>query len=142
MEIKVIRNEDEHKAALAEIERLWDAAEGSAEWDCVETLAVLVEDYESERFPAWTVTPVEAIKFQMDQKGLKRKDLEPMIGSRGRVAEIMNGRRPLTIQMIRALSKHLSIPADLLIAAPKPVRKSSGARRTTRHAVRRGSKPR
>ena len=103
MNIQPIRTEADYDAALAQIEQLWGAVEGSAEGDRLDVLAVLVEHYETKRHPIAPPDPVEAIKFRMEQMNLSRKDLEPLIGSRARVAEIINRRRALSMPMIRRL---------------------------------------
>ena len=110
-----IRTDEEHVAALREIETLMDAEAGSPDGDQLDLLVTLVEVYESTRWPIAAPDPIEAIRFMMEQKGLTRKDLEPALGARNRVAEILNRRRPLTLPMIRALSVLLDLPADILI---------------------------
>lgn len=121
MELKPIRTEAEHRAALVEIERLWDAPEQSAEADWLEVLALLVEAYEKTHCPIAAPDPVSFIEHVMDARGLTRKDLEPFIGPRGRVADILNRTRPLSIGMIRNLTSGLNLPADILIQ-PYPLR--------------------
>ncbi len=121
MELKPIRTEADHAEALADIERLWDAPEGSPEADRLEVLAMLVEAYEKVRFPIEAPDPVAFIEYVMDSRGLTRKDLEPYIGPRGRVADIMNRTRPLSVTMIRRLSSGLGLPAEVLIQ-PYPLR--------------------
>ncbi|MBL0285111.1 MAG: transcriptional regulator [Zoogloea sp.] len=115
MELKPIRTEAEHAEALADIERLWDAPEGSPEADRLEVLAMLVEAYEKAHFPIEAPDPVAFLEYVMDVRGLTRKDLEPYIGPRGRVADIMNRTRPLSVGMIRRLCAELGLPADVLI---------------------------
>jgi HTH-type transcriptional regulator / antitoxin HigA len=115
MEIRPIRTEADYRAALTEIERLWNAEPGSPEEDCVEVLATLVEAYEAQHHPIPAPDPIAAIEFMLEQKGLTRRDLEPAIGSRGRVSEILNRKRPLTLPMVRALSALLNIPAEVLV---------------------------
>jgi HTH-type transcriptional regulator / antitoxin HigA len=114
-EIKPIRTKRDHEAALAEVERLWGSKLGTPEGDRLDVLATLIEAYEAAHFPMDPPDPVEAIKFRMEQQGLSRKDLEAMIGTRTRVAEILNRRRNLSIGMIRRLHKTLGISADVLI---------------------------
>ena len=121
MELKPIRTDAEHADALAEVERLWDAPEGSAQADRLEVLVMLVEAYETARFPIEAPDPIDFLKYVMDSRGLPRKDLEPYTGPRGRVADIMNRTRPLSIGMIRRLSSGLGLPADVLIQ-PYPAR--------------------
>lgn len=115
MELKPIRTEAEHAEALADIERLWDAPEGSADADRLEVLAMLVEAYEKAHFPIEAPDPISYLEYIMDVRGLTRKDLEPYIGPRGRVADIMNRTRPLSVTMIRRLCAGLGLPADVLI---------------------------
>ena len=115
MEIRPIRTEAQYRAALREIEQLWKAEPGSPEEDQVEVLATLVEAYEAKHHPIRAPDPIAAIEFMMEQKGLSRRDLEPAIGSRGRVSEILNRKRPLTLPMVRALSALLHIPAEVLV---------------------------
>jgi HTH-type transcriptional regulator / antitoxin HigA len=117
MDPKIIKTEAEHKAYLAEVERLAadDPAVGSHEGDRLELLAKLVEDYEKDRYRFARPDPISAIRFRMEEKGLRQKDLAPLLGGKNRVSEVLSGRRPLTVQMIRELSESLSIPADLLI---------------------------
>lgn len=110
-----IRNDREHKEALREIEGLMDAKAGTPRGDRLDLLATLVEVYESRRWPIENPDPIEAINFMMEQKGLSRRDLEPIIGGRGRVAEILNRKRGLTLPMIRGLAKLLDLPADILV---------------------------
>jgi HTH-type transcriptional regulator / antitoxin HigA len=115
MELKPIHNEKQHRAALREIERLWSARPGSPEHDRLEVLATLVEAYEERHQPVYPPDPVEAIRFRMEQLGLDRKALEPSIGSRARVSEVLSGKRNLTLEMIRRLHRQLGIPADVLL---------------------------
>ena len=119
-DVKPIRTKSDHAAALAEIERLWGAKRGTPEGDRLDVLATLVDAYEAEQFPMDPPDPIEAIKFRMEQQGLTRKDLEPLIGTRTRVAEVLNRKRSLSIGMIRRLHRALGIPADVLI---RPTRK-------------------
>ena len=114
--ITPIRTEADHKAALARIDALMDAVAGTAEADELSVLADLVEAYEAKHFPIELPTPVEAIRFRMEQAGLEPRDLEPYIGSRGKVSEVLSGKQPLTLAMIRALHTHLGIPAEVLVA--------------------------
>jgi HTH-type transcriptional regulator/antitoxin HigA len=115
MDVKPIRTEQDCNDALARIEEIWDAEPGTPESDELDVLSILVEAYEEEHHPIDPPDPIEAIKFRMEQMGLTRKDLEPFIGHRGRVAEVLNRKRGLSIEMIRNLSEGLGIPADVLI---------------------------
>ena len=115
MDIHPIKTAADYDRALADIERLWGAAENTPEGDTLDILLTLVEAYEKEHYPMDPPEPVEAIKFRMEQMGLSRKDLEPYIGTRGRVAEVLNGQRKLSLPMIRRLHTHLHIPLESLI---------------------------
>jgi HTH-type transcriptional regulator / antitoxin HigA len=115
MEIKPIKSEEDYQAALAEVERLFDAKAGSAEGDKLEILTTLIEAYEEEYYAIPQPDPVEAIIYHMESRGLSRKDLEPYLGTRARVAEIINRKRPLSLSMIQKLYMGLGIPAEALI---------------------------
>jgi len=119
MNLKPIRNDAGHEAALKEIERLWGARESTPEGDRLEILATLVETYEETRFPMDLPDPIEAIKFRLEQQGKDQKSLVGILGSRTRVYEVMRRDRPLSLTMIRQLNKHLNIPAEVLI---RPIR--------------------
>ncbi len=123
-DLKPIKTERDHAEAMAEIERLWGAPAGTPEGDRLDVLATLVDAYEAEHHPIDPPDPVDAIKFRMEQQGLSRKDLEPIIGTRTRVAEILNRRRNLSITMIRRLHEALEISADVLI---RPTRSDRAA---------------
>jgi HTH-type transcriptional regulator/antitoxin HigA len=118
-ELKPIRSETDHEAALAEIERLWGAKAGTPEGDRLDILATLVDAYEAEHDPIDPPDPIEAIRFRMEQQGLTRSDLERILGSRVRVSEVLNRKRGLSIAMIRRLNEALGIPADVLIRPTK-----------------------
>lgn len=115
MDIRPIRTEADHQAALVEIERLFSAEPNTPEGDRLEVLVTLVEVYEARHYPVAAPDPVEAIKYYMESRGLSRGDLEPYIGSRARVAEVLNRRRPLSLGMIRRLHTGLGIPAEVLV---------------------------
>jgi HTH-type transcriptional regulator/antitoxin HigA len=123
-EIKPIRTEADHEAALIEVERLWGAKSGTPEGDRLDVVATLIEVYEEQRYPMDPPDPIEAIKFRMEQQGLTRKDLETMIGTRTRIAEVLSRKRSLSIAMIRRLHQKLGIPAEVLI---RPSRKNEAA---------------
>ena len=116
MELKPIKTKAEYKAALREVEALFDAMERTPEADRLEVLAMLVEKYEAQHYPIPAPDPIDFLNYAMEARGLTRKDLEPYIGSRGRVAEVLNRARPLSLTMIRRLSAGLDLPADVLIA--------------------------
>ncbi len=115
MEIKPIKTEADHQAALAEVERLWNTSPGSEDEDRLDVLVTLIEAYEEKNHPVFPPDPVEAILFRMSQLGLNRRDLEPYIGTRARVSDILNRTRTLTLAMIRRLHEGLGIPAEVLI---------------------------
>ena len=118
MKPKIIKTDEEHGAALAHMRTLMDAAPGSPDEEELELFAVLIEQYEKERWPIELPDPVDAIEFRMDQAGLTRKDLGKYLGSASKVSEIMNRRRPLTLTMMRALHEGLGIPAEVLLQQP------------------------
>jgi len=115
MEIQPIKKEKDYHATLREIESLLQAAPGTAEVDRLDVLTTLVEAYEDRHFRIPLPDPIEAIIYHMESRGLTRSDLEPYIGSRSRVSEILNRKRALTIDMIRKLHGGLGIPAEVLI---------------------------
>ncbi len=115
MDVRPIRTEADYRRSLAEITALMSAEAGSLAGDRLDVLATLVEAYEAVHMPVEAPDPVSAILFMMEQKQLSRRDLEPAVGSRARVAEVLNRRRALTLPMIRALSRLLDLPADVLI---------------------------
>lgn len=115
MQIRPIKTKADHRAALKEIERLMDAKPGTPAGDRLEILATLVDHYESKHEPIEPPDPIDALLYHMESRGLARRDLEPFLGSRARVAEVLNRRRPLTIEMIRKLHDGLGISADVLI---------------------------
>lgn len=113
--MKPIRTEIEYQAALAEIETLWQAEDGSNDADHLEVLVLLMEDYERKSHPIPDPDPIDFLTHVMEARGLTRKDLEPYIGHRGRVAEILGRVRPLSLDMIRRLTDGLGLPADVLV---------------------------
>jgi HTH-type transcriptional regulator/antitoxin HigA len=114
-DIKPIRTKKDYEAALGEVERLWGAKLGTPDGDRLDVLATLIDAYEVVHYPMDPPDPIEAIKFRMEQQGLTRKDLEPLIGTRTRVAEVLNRKRNLSIGMIRRLHEGLGISAEVLI---------------------------
>jgi HTH-type transcriptional regulator/antitoxin HigA len=124
IQVRPIRSEVDYDAALERIDALMGAKPGSAEGDELDVLATLVDAYEEKRFPMDAPDPVTAIQFQMEQQGLTRKDLEPMIGSRARVSEVMTGKRGLTLAMVRRVRSGLGISADLLVGTGKVRRRA------------------
>ena len=115
MKLKPIKNDRELNRALKRIEELWGTKPGTPKSDELEILMLLVEKYEEEHFAIPASDPVEAIKFLMEQNDLSRKDLEPYIGASGRVSEVLNKKRNLTLPMIKKLHKGLKIPYECLI---------------------------
>jgi HTH-type transcriptional regulator / antitoxin HigA len=115
MEIRPIRTKADYRAALDEVERLWDAEPGTRGGDRVDVLVTLIEAYEAKHYAIPAPDPIAAVEFMMQQKGFSRRDLEPMIGSRGRVSEVLTRKRPLTLPMVRGLSVLLDIPVDILV---------------------------
>ena len=115
MEIQPIKTGEDHDAALTEVEKLWKAEPGSPEADRLDVLVTLIEAYEEKNHPIPPPDPIDAILFRMDQLSLSRKDLEPYLGTRARVSEILSRTRSLSLGMIRRLHAGLGIPADVLI---------------------------
>ena len=115
MELRPTRTKRDYDVALKEAELLWDARVGSKDADRLEVLTLLIQDYEREHYPIPDPEPIDFLLHVMDARGLTRKDMEPFIGSRARVAEVLNRVRPLSLEMIRRLSTGLGIPAEVLI---------------------------
>lgn len=113
--LKPIKTRADYDAAVAAMKRLWGAKSGTPDGDRLDVLATLVDTYEALHFPMDPPDPIEAIKFRMEQQGLTRKDLEEILGTRTRVAEVLNRRRGLSINMIRRLHEKLGISAEVLI---------------------------
>lgn len=116
MTIKPIRNDHDLQLALRQLEGVFQAEEGTPEADEMELLVALIEAYENKYHPINAADPIEAIKFRMDQQDLTPRDLEAYIGSSGRVSEVLNRKRPLTLRMIRRLHDGLKIPYESLLA--------------------------
>src|SRR6266704_3541467 len=123
-EVRPIRTKRDYEAALREVERLWGAKAGTRDGDRLDVLATLVDAYENEHYPMDPPDPIEAIKFRMEQQGLTRRDLEGILGTRTRVAEVLNRRRGLSINMIRRLHERLRISAEVLI---RPIKTKKAA---------------
>src|SRR5579864_6872306 len=121
-ELKPIRTKADYEKALSDVERLWGAESGTPRGDRLDVLATLIDAYENEHHPMDPPDPIEAIKFRMEQQGLTRRDLEEIIGTRTRIAEVLNRKRGLSITMIRRLHERLGISADVLI---RPSRKKA-----------------
>jgi HTH-type transcriptional regulator/antitoxin HigA len=116
MDIKPIKSERDYQRALKEIDKLMGAKANTPQGDRLDVLATLVTAWEEKHYPIDPPDPVEAIRFAMEQRGLTRRDLEPYIGSRARVAEVLNRKRSLTLAMIRRLHAGLGIPAEVLLS--------------------------
>ena len=116
MNIKPIRNDDDLRATFKRLERVFQAQEGTPQADEREILVTLIEAYERKNFLMSAADPVEAIKFRMEQQGLTQKDLEPFIGSSGRVSEVLNHKRRLSLQMVKRLHDGLNIPYESLLS--------------------------
>jgi HTH-type transcriptional regulator/antitoxin HigA len=117
MEIKPIKTEKDYEKALKRLDVIFDARPGSKEGDEAEILSILIEKYENEHYPIEAPDPIEAIKFRMEQMGYKQKDLAEIIGYKGRVSEILNRKRKLSLEMIRKLHEKMNIPLEALVQA-------------------------
>ena len=128
--LRPIKTEKDYDRALATVERLMDAEPDTPEGDALEVLVTLIEAYEAKRWPIDLPDPIDAIRFRMEQQHLRPKDLEPYLGGSGRVSEVLNRRRPLTLRMIRKLERGLGIPVRILIqdAGRRPARRSATGR--------------
>ena len=133
MEIKPIRSPDDYEKALRRAETLWDAPPGSPQSDELDVLATLIDAYEQQRYPIDLPDPIEAIKFRLEQQGQTARALVGIIGHRTRVHEVLNGKRPLSLNMIRNLHVQLGVPAHVLI---QPVHKPRKATRRSRRPTR------
>ncbi|MDP3068644.1 MAG: hypothetical protein Q8N18_00060 [Opitutaceae bacterium] len=139
MTIKPIKTASDHAAALTRLEVIFDASPGTREGDEAEVLATLVQFYEETHFPIDRPSPIDAIRFRMEQQGLKAKDLIPHLGSASKVSEVLSGRRRLSLAMIRNLIDALGIPPQVLLQEPAPTRrraKPNLRRRTPRSTKR------
>lgn len=121
-DVKPIRSEADYEAAMEEAATLWGAASGTPDGDRLDVLATLIDAYEAKHHAMDAPDPIEAIKFRMEQQGMTRKDLEDIIGTRTRIAEVFNRKRGLSIDMIRRLHVRLGISAEVLI---RPSRKET-----------------
>lgn len=130
--VRPIRNEADYEAALAEVDSLMDASPGTPEGDRLDVLVTLIEAYEARHWAVDPPDPIEAIRVRMEQKNLRQRDLVPMIGSRGRVSEVLSRKRPLTLPMIRRLSEGLGLRADVLIQETQTPRRRPTPRRRHR----------
>lgn len=126
MKARIIKTEYDYEAALKRVEALMDALPGSAEFEELELLTLVIKKYEDEQYPIDFPDPVEAIKFRMEQAGLDRKDMIQYLGSQSKVSEVLNHKRPLSLAMIRALSQGLGIPAEVLVQRADQARTHAG----------------
>ena len=116
-EMKIIKTESEYKKALTKLEKLFNAKPNTPKGDELELLSLLIEKYEQEKYPIDMPDPIEAIKFRMEQMGYTQNDLAKIIGLKSRSSEILNRKRPLTLEMIRNLHEKMNIPTQVLIQA-------------------------
>jgi len=115
MNIRPIKSEEDYQKAISRVSELWGAAKDTPEGDELDILITLMEAYEIKYYPIAPPDPIEAIKFRMEQLGMNNSDMIKYLGSQSRVSEILNGRRKLTLNMIRSLYKELKIPAEVLL---------------------------
>ena len=115
MNITPIHNEKDYQNALERLEEIFDSKKGTEQGDELEILSILIDKYENENFPIGMPDPIEAIKFRMEQMGMKQKDLAEVVGFKSRVSEILNKKRKLTLEMIRKLNVTLHIPTEVLV---------------------------
>lgn len=115
--VKPIRTETEYDETMAQMRILWDSPENSADADLLEVMSILVEQYEKKKYPVEPLDPVDAIKYDMEEKGLSQKDMVRYFGSKERVSEVLNRKRPLTLKMIKTLYHELGIPASALLGS-------------------------
>lgn len=115
MEIQPIKTEHDYATALEIVEALFDAAPNTPDGDRLEVLTTLIEAYEAQQYPIDLPDPIAAIEYHLESRGLTRRDLEPYLGGRGRVSEVLNRKRPLSLDMIRKLHEGFGIPAEVLI---------------------------
>jgi HTH-type transcriptional regulator / antitoxin HigA len=132
MNIKPIRNERDYERSLRRVEQLWNSTEGSPENDELGIIATLIDAYEREHYPIDLPDPIEAIKFRLEQQGKDTRALIGVIGQRTRVHEVLNGKRSLSLNMIRNLHHEFGIPAQVLIQPARDKRKQSARRRSSR----------
>jgi HTH-type transcriptional regulator / antitoxin HigA len=121
MELRPITTENDYQNALAKIKVLFDAAPNTAEFDRLDILSTLVEAYEKKHYPIDLPDPIAAIEYYMESRGWSRRELEPCIGSRARVSEVLSRKRSLSLEMIRRLHQELGIPAEILIQSYEPI---------------------
>lgn len=134
MRLKAIKTQRDYNEALKRLDTIFDARPGTAQGDEAEVLVILIEAYEREHYPIEAPDPVEAILFRMEQQGLKQADIAPYMGGKTRVSEVINRKRPLTLDMIRSLHDNLGIPYESLIGKTviKTAKKRSYSQRASR----------
>lgn len=140
MKAKILKTEEEYETALELVSQLMDAAPDTAEEEDLDLWSMLVEQYEAKHYPIDPPDPIEAIKFRMDQLGLQQKDLTRFIPAKSKVSEVLSRKRRLSLPMIRALHKHLGIPAEVLVREVKLVRTGSMRRAPAKKAIRKTAK--
>ncbi|MSU77132.1 MAG: DNA-binding protein [Gemmataceae bacterium] len=128
MKPKVIKTNAQHETTLARIEKIFDAKPGTAQGDELELLLLLVETYEDCAYPIDLPDPIAALRFRMEQGELTPRDLIPYIGSKSKVSEVLGGRRPLSLAMIRRLVTGLGFPAEVALRETKPARREKSTR--------------
>ncbi len=131
---KIIKTDKQYKATMTRVEEIFDAKPGTAKGDELELLLLLVETYEKSAYPIDLPDPITALRFRMEQEGLKPKDLEPFIGSKSKVSEVLSGRRPLSLTMIRKLVAGLRLPAEVALQetrgrSARPIKSRTNQRR-------------
>jgi HTH-type transcriptional regulator/antitoxin HigA len=115
-EIKTIKTEVEHKMALVRLNEVWGAKPNTKDGDILELILWVIEDFETKHYRMPTLSPIEAIKYKMEENDLSQKDLVKYFGTKSRVSEVLNNKKPLTLKMIKSLYKNLGIPAETLLA--------------------------
>ena len=140
MKAKILKTEEEYETALEFVSQLMDAAPDTAEEEDLDLWSMLVEQYEAKHYPIDPPDPIEAIKFRMDQLGLQQKDLTRYIPAKSKVSEVLGRKRGLSLPMIRALHKHLGIPAEVLVREVKLVRPGKKRPVAVKKAIRKTAK--
>lgn len=140
MKAKILKTEEEYEAALELVSQLMDAPPDTAKEEELDLWSMLVEQYEAKHYPIDPPDPIEAIKFRMDQLGLQQKDLTRFIPAKSKVSEVLSRKRRLSLPMIRALHKHLGIPAEVLVREVKLVRTGSTRRASPKKTIRKTAK--
>jgi len=132
MKAKVIKTAEQYEATLARVERIFDAKPGTEKGDELELLLLLVETYENQVYPIDLPDPITALRFRMEQEGLGPKDLIPFIGSKSKVSEVLSGRRPLSLTMIRKLVEEFNLPAEVALRETRRPASRANTKRTSR----------